>query len=98
MVVRVIIAAGDISLKAESWFERRAFKGKAGIGRCRPCLNVAASEAAKLGYQLKVVVPTGFVPPNPGAQGVPEFVRCALVEARVLPVQAEVVKVSISSR
>ena len=49
-------------------------------------LNVSAAKAAELIDELKVVVPTCLVSPNPRANGVPKFVGRALFEARVLPI------------
>src|SRR5713101_7513750 len=92
-VVWIVIAAGDVCFQAESWFEQSICKGEPDIGCGRPCLNVSAPEAAELVHKLKVVIPTRFVSPNARADRMPEFVGRALIEARVLPIQPEIVKV-----
>src|SRR6266513_239927 len=96
-IVRVVIAAGNVRFESESGFERRIFKCEPNIRRCCPGLNVATAEAAELINKLEVVVPTGFSSPNPRANRVPDFVSRPLVEVCVVPIQAEVIQVNISS-
>src|SRR6266567_4590843 len=97
-IVRIGIAARGVGLQAEPWFERSVFKSETHIRRCCPRLNSATAEPAELIDEFEVVVPTGFPPPNPRAQRVPEFMGRPLIEARTLPIQAKIVKVNISAR
>src|SRR3989442_14101777 len=96
-IVRIIVAAGDVRLQTESWFERGVLKRETDIGGGRPCLDLTVAKTAELIDKLKVVIPPCLLPPNSRADGVPDFVSRPLVEVRVVPIQAEVVKVNISS-
>ena len=97
-MVWVVVPACDVRFQSKPWIERSVFKREPNIGRCCPRLNVAASEAAELIDEFEVLVPAGFPSPNPRADGVPEFMGRPVIKARVLPIQAEIVKVNISSR
>src|SRR4029077_213906 len=57
-----------------------------------PSANVACTEAAELVHALEVVRPQS-ISPEPGSQGMTQFVGDSFVEACVLPIPAEVVSV-----
>ena len=57
-----------------------------------PGANVACSEAAELVHALEVVRPQS-ISPEPGSNGMPQFVGDTLVEARVSQILAEVINV-----
>src|SRR5713226_9736789 len=93
-----IVAAADVRFQTEPWFERCVFKSEAQIRCGRPCLNVSVAKTAELIDKLKVVIPPCLPAPNSRADGVPDFASRPLVEVRVVPIQAEVIKVNISTR
>src|SRR5258708_2745828 len=95
-VVRIVISAGDVRFQSQSRFER-SLKGETDVRRSCPRLNVATAEAAELTHEFQIVVPSGFPSPNPRADGVTQFVGCALIEARLLPIQTQVVEVNLPS-
>src|SRR5258706_10004254 len=79
-VVRILVTARDVGSQTEPRFQRRVLKREAGIRRDGPRANVAITEAAELVHKLKIVIPTGFPSPDSGADRMPLFACCSLVE------------------
>src|SRR6266542_2116302 len=97
-IIRAVIPARDVRLDSESRFKRSMFQRESNIRSRGPGLNVAVAEAAELIHELEVIVPTRHSSPEARADGVPQFIGRPLVEARVLPIQAEIIKVNIATR
>ena len=83
VVVAVRVAADDIGLQAEPGRESRVFECVAGVGRERPCADIAAAEFTPLKHAFGIVVPSTSVPVKPGADGMPALVRGPLHELGV---------------
>src|SRR5438105_6135366 len=94
-VVRIVVAAGDICFETGTRLEGCVVKSETEVCRCRPGLDVAVTETAELINKFEIVVPAGFVSPDSRADGVPEFVSCALIEAGILSIQPQIIKVNI---
>src|SRR6267378_8222569 len=62
------------------------------FGHDSPGANVACTESAELVHALEVVRPQS-VSPEPGSNGMTQFVRDSFVEAGVSPIPAEVISV-----
>src|SRR5271169_775439 len=55
-----IVAAGDVCLGAESWFQRKGREPVTCLRCDSPCPGICGTEAAKLPKGFVVEIPTGF--------------------------------------
>src|SRR5437773_4597746 len=96
-VVRVVIAARHICFQAEPWFEQEICECKTHVRCGRPGANVATPESAELIDKFEIVIPIRLASPNSAAKRVAEFTRGSLIEGRVPPIQAQIIKVKVRS-
>src|SRR5436309_1458600 len=89
VVVEVRVTADGIGLQAEPGRESRIFECVAGVGRERPCADVAAAEFPPLENAFEIVVPSTLLSVKPGADGMPALVRGPLHELGVWRIDSQ---------
>src|ERR1700741_2379301 len=92
-----IVAARDVCLGAESWFQRNGRKPVTGFRCHRPCANFSGTEGAKLPKRFIIEIPARFGLSDGTREArtdaVPHFLADTSVECSCFSVEAEIVSI-----
>jgi hypothetical protein len=95
--VPAIVAAGDICLGAESWFQRHGRQPVTGFRGGSPCPDICGSEASELPQRFIIEIPARFRlrdgTRQTRADAVTPFVGDAAVECGCLSIETKIVDI-----